>query len=436
MTRPTTTRRRFLKTSASAAASTLALPTIFTGEGFAAETGKPEKLITAAIGVGGRGSGIGRQLRDRSRMVACCDVDQNHARRFKGKSDIEAYSDYRAVLDRKEIQAITVGTPDHWHTPIVLRAIWSGKDVYCEKPLTLTIAEGQLLVNAVKQTGRVLQVGTQQRTEMGRRFLQAVAIAHSGKLGRVKRVTACIGGAPDSGSFNPSAPPAHLDWDFWLGQAPLVPYTRERCHGNFRWWYEYSGGKMTDWGAHHVDIAQWILKKTDTGPTSVTPLSSTHPKAADKNGYNTATKFEVSCMFDDGGEIVIRHDRRNGCHIEAEKGNFYVGRGAIEGQIVDEIKKSKELTEWLNGEVHKLFAGRSPKGHMDNFLDAVADRKLPISDVYSHHRILTTCHLANIAIRTGRTIRWNPETELAIGDADINANWIRREQRAPYSFTA
>jgi predicted dehydrogenase len=427
-------RRHFLKRSAAAAALAATVPYWFTG---AARADDDDQLTTAAIGVGGRGRGIGNALRSRSNMVACCDVDANHANRFSdGK--LKVYEDYRQLLDDKSIEAITCGTPDHWHTPIVLAALHAGKDVYCEKPLTLTVDEGKMLCQAVKDTGRILQVGTQQRTEYNLRFLRAVVMAQSGRLGKIRKVTASIGGGPAGGPFEKQQPPSHLNWDFWLGQAPKVEYIPQRCHGTFRWWYEYSGGKMTDWGAHHVDIAQWAIGMQHSGPVSVEGLSVTHPVEF-QNGYptvddryNTATQFQIRCVFPNDVELLIQH-AGNGILIEGDKGRIAVNRGSLTGKPIEDLEQDQAEREKVEEEVVALFEGRQRKGHMDNFLDAVKDRKQPMADVFTHHRALTTCHLANIAIRLGRKINWDPSTELS-DDQEINDKWLKREHREGYAF--
>ena len=441
MSQHSPTRRDFLKTSSAAALAGASVPYWLTASRAKAEA-KNDRLTTAAIGTGGRGSGIGNQLRGRTDMVAVCDVDAGHANRFRrGDDKITVYEDFRKLLERKDIDAVTIGTPDHWHTRIVLTALRAGKDVYCEKPLTLTIDEGKMLVKTVKETGQILQVGTQQRTEFGRNFLRAVAMARSGRLGKIKKVTAAIGGAPKAGPFKKSAPPKGLNWDFWLGQTPKVDYIAQRCHGNFRWWYEYSGGKMTDWGAHHVDIAQWAIGMQNTGPKTVEGISATHPVPF-KDGYptkddafNTATKFNIKCVFPNGVELFVVDGPGNGVLIEGEEGRIFVNRGRITGKPIEAVRKDKKENEKFEQEVVELFAGRKPKGHMDNFLDAVRDRKLPMSDVYTHHRMLTTCHLCNIAIRLGRKITWDAEKQMAVGDDDINNNWVKRKQRKGYEFS-
>ena len=196
----------------------------------------------------------------------------------------------------------------------------------------------------------------------------------------------------------------------WLGQAPEVDYTEKRCHYEFRWWYEYSGGKMTDWGAHHVDIATWGIGADNTGPVSVEG-TSVHPNIP--NGYNTATEFNITCKYAAGPEIVIRHDTENGITFEGEKGSFFVGRGALRGEPVEDLLDNPLPAD----AIEKLYGGK-PTSHMTNFFDCVKSRKQPISDVFTHHRAMTTCHLANIAIRLGRKINWDPVAEQIVGDSE------------------
>jgi predicted dehydrogenase len=424
MTRLRLHRRQLLTAAGSLAAASL-VPWLHG----APEAKKDDAFNVGAIGVGGRGSGIASQARKFGPVVAVCDVDRSHAEKGKasfGDGKAEVYSDYRKLLDRKDIQVVTIGTPDQWHAKIAIEALQAGKDVYCEKPLTLTIDEGKLICKAVKATGRVFQVGTQQRSEFGLNFLRAVALCHAGRLGKLTRISCAIGGAPTGGPFMESEPPAGLDWDFWLGQTPKVPYIKERCHGNFRWWYEYSGGKMTDWGAHHVDIAHWAMNATDTGPISIEG-TATHPKV--KNGYNTATAFNVKCLFKNGVELIIRHDTENGLLIEGDKGSIFVSRGALKGKAVDELKENPLSEDALT----KLYKGKKPGNHMANFFECVKTREQPISDVFSHHRSVTTCHLANIAIRLGRKLTWDPVKEEITGDEEARA-MQSREQRKGYEI--
>jgi predicted dehydrogenase len=436
------TRREFL----SAAALTAA------GLAVAEEVKSPNnRPRVAAIGVGfkvegaggaggGRGSFIAKEAKKHGDIVAVCDVDLSHAERFNhetcgGKAAV--VQDYRKLLDRTDVDVITVGTPDHWHTKISLDAMRAGKDVYCEKPLTLTIDEGKQLCRAVTETKRVLQVGTQQRSEFANRFLTAVALVQGGRVGKVKRVTCGIQSAPAGGPFATSQPvPKNLDWDLWLGQAPKVDYMKERCHWAFRWWYEYSGGKLTDWGAHHVDIAQWAIGMDRSGPETVEaraglPVPYAHGKPTRADEYNTPTTFDIRCRFPNGVEMVITSTGENGITFEGERGSFFVNRGKLTGAPVDELK-SHPLPD---DAIVKLHNGKKPSSHMANFFECVRDRGLPASDVFTHHRALTTCHLANIAIRLGRPLRWAAVREEIEGDAEANS-FLRREQRKGFETNA
>jgi predicted dehydrogenase len=452
----TSDRRSFLKTSSGVAAAALAAPYFFTGARGAADDAKAEskndRPLVGCIGTGDRWHAVGRAAMKFGDVVAVCDVDRQHAENgqrivkdVQGR-EVEAFEDYRKVLDRKDVDIVTIVTPDHWHTKIAIEALQAGKDVYCEKPLTLTIEEGRQIVKVMQQTNRVFQVGTQQRSEMGLRFLKAVALVKEGRLGTIKSVQCAIGGAPSSGPIPKVDPPSHLNWEMWLGQAPLVDYRYQstgkkndrwgnsRCHYEFRWWYEYSGGKMTDWGAHHVDIAQWAIGMDHTGPISVEG-TATHPvelkngHPTDDSQYNSATEFLVTCRFANGVEMVIRHDTDNGILIEGDKGRIFVSRGALRGKPVEDLEQ-EPLPE---DAIQKVYKGREPGDHMRNFFECVKAREQPISDVYTHHRAMTTCHLANIAIRLGRPLKWDPEREQIVADADANA-WLSREQRKGYEI--
>ena len=277
MNKSALTRRRFLNQSAQTGIAGILASGYFPYLADAAKEAPSERLRFGAIGVGGRGAGVANGARRLADIVAICDLDtQRIESRNKALAQGKAkgYQDYRKVLDRKDIDFVTIGTTDHWHTRVAIQAMQSGKDVYCEKPLTLTIEEGKQICKVAKETGRVFQVGTQQRSEMGQKFLTAIGIIREGRIGKIQKVTCNIGGGPKGGPFKKSDPPANLDWNTWLGQAPKVDYIKERCHYQFRWWYEYSGGKMTDWGAHHVDIAQWALDQSGEGQGVSVPRSA------------------------------------------------------------------------------------------------------------------------------------------------------------------
>jgi predicted dehydrogenase len=434
-------RRQFLSHSAAMAGGALATPYIFTTAS-AQQTAPSDRPVIALIGCGGQGRWDMAFAKHHADVAAVCDVDSRHAAEAKkaagDKADVT--DDYRRILDRKDVDAVIIATPDHWHTKIAIEAMQAGKDLYCEKPVTLTIDEGKKLCQVAKDTGAVFQVGTQQRSDTSLRFLQAVALVRSGRLGKIKQVSCAIGAADQSDAIPAVSPPPELNWERWLGQAPLVdfrfmdkPY-KSRCHYEFRWWYEYSGGKLTDWGAHHVDIAIWALELYNTGPSAVRAVHHKHPVPF-KDGYptlddryNTATEFLIEANYPDV-KVIIRHDTDNGVLFEGEKGRIFVNRERLTGKPVEELAENP-LPENALVEVYK---GKPVVDHMTNFFNCVKSREEPISDIFSHHRALSTCHLANIAMRLDREFKWDPEKEELIGD-DQAQSFVSREQRQGYEI--
>ncbi|MEO1525048.1 MAG: Gfo/Idh/MocA family oxidoreductase [Planctomycetota bacterium] len=443
-------RRQFIKTTA--AASLVAAGAPF------AETVAQENsagLRLGSIGVGGsrgrfsRGGGIAMGASKFAQMVAVCDVDDVHTEEFNQKFEgkLNKYRDYREMFAKEELDVVTIGTPDHWHVPIAIAALRAGIDVYCEKPLTLTIDEGKQIRKVVEETGRVFQVGTQQRSSE-KTFLHAIAMVKSGRLGDNVNAYVAIGGAPSGGPFEYTDAPEDIDWNLWLGPAPDRGYCEERRR-MFRWYFEYSGGKMTDWGAHHIDIAQWALAPGEDGPTRIKgtgQFPSTVPSDLDwagfldgevelPNGYNTATKFSIDLRYDNGSLInVNNHYKRegdnvdfgNGILFEGSKGRIFVNRGKLEGRPVNNL--TEEDKKELSAMAVELCKGKQPGNHMKNFFDCVADRSKPISDVWSHHRTMTSCHLCNIALMTGRELKWDPKQEVFLDDDDAN-RFLSRKSR-------
>ena len=429
-----TARRDFLKRSAGLVASTVFPIGIGGGTSRAAgsqQDSPNERLAVASIGTGGRGSGIGHQAGRLGTMRACCDVDRGRANKFASRygQDCQVYTDYRQLLERDDIDAVTIGTPDHWHSKIAIEAMQAGKDVYCEKPLTLTINEGKQICAVVRKTNRVFQVGTQQRSEYKQNFLKAIVLARSGRLGKTLKATASVGKARKGGPFSASKPPANFDWNMWLGQAPMTPYIKERSHYQFRWWQEYSGGQVTDWGVHHTDIAMWALGLENTGPTSIVG-QGTFDKRPDC--YNVAHEFDCTMQFENGNQITL-NSGGNELIIQGELGRIRVNRGGISGKPIEQVAEKAEDRDWLNGEVQKLYRGKRLNGHMQNFFDCIQDRSLPISDVFTHHRSVSVCHLANIAMLLERPLKWDPQKEDFAGDKQASAK-LTREQRTPFEI--
>ncbi|MFG0287500.1 MAG: Gfo/Idh/MocA family protein [Rhodopirellula sp. JB044] len=414
-------------------------------------TSKNDRISIGVIGAGGMASGNIKSAEKWLDVVAVADVDSKRADSFNDKfSDGKAkvYNDYRAMLDRDDIEVLHIATPDHWHTKPLIEAMLAGKDVYCEKPLTLTVDEGKLIRKVQKQTGRIVQVGTQQRSTL-HLFTKAMAIVNEGRLGRLRRVQAAIGGAPSSPSIPVAEVPANLDWDRWLGPAPKVDYRyikngrrpNTNCHYEFRWWYEYSGGKLTDWGAHHVDICNWALKlngqtegPTSLGGTATHPVEFKDGVAQQNDRYNTATAFNFTVKYPGGTEMIIRNDTDNGVLLEGDKGRIFVNRGKLVGKPVDDLKENP-LPEDALSKVYKGLPmdlnGRSQ--HWANFLHCHREGLEPISDVHSHMQMLNLCHLAGICARTGRDLTWDDASEQIVGDEQANS-MLARPYREGYEI--
>ena len=441
MSRQQSTRRDFLKSLTAATGAAMAVP-YFTSSARAKQEAANDKLNVGAIGTsiytdrytgagehGGRGADIGHQAGSLGNMIAVADVNLRHARFFAKDYDrpLQIYQDYRQLLDRPDIDVVTVGTPDHWHVKIAIDAMRAGKHVYCEKPLTLTVDEGKRICQVARETGMVLQVGTQQRSEYSDAFLKAVVLVRSGRLGGSLRALSSVGTGDKGGPFENSDPPAELDWDFWLGQAPKVPYCKQRCNFDFRWWLEYSGGQVTDWGVHHTDIACWALGVDHTGPYEIEG-HGTFPEI--ENGFNTAVDFDCTMKFEGDKEIRL-YSGENELIISGTEGRIRVNRGGLTGKPVEEL--TEQDNEWMQEEILKLCHGKKPGNHMQNFFDCVKEGGLPISDVWSHHRSVSACHLANIAMRLRRKVRFDPVREDFIGDEEASA-LLSRPQRPEYAL--
>ena len=459
-----TSRRDFLRHSLSTTAAAGVAPYFLTGHAWAADAAQaPSDRVTfGAIGLGSRGSQICQSLNKFGQVVAICDVDSDHRATYQsnlvrnGNGAARGSKDYREVLDRKDIDAVVIATPDHWHVKIAIEAIQAGKDVYCEKPLTLTIDEGRQMIRALEKSDRIMQVGTQQRSE--RQFVEAIAMVRDGRIGDVKKVTIGIDRAPYSDAIPMAQSPTSLDWDMWLGQCAMREYRfgqhvkkwtaakslgdggedASNCHEEFRWWYDFSGGKLTDWGAHHIDICQWILGQDGKGGgvKKVTPVNVEHPVEFDDHGnpkqtdrYNVATRYEFRLDFPNDVEVTVSSDARNGLLVEGTKGRIFVNRGGLEGKPVDELKENPLPEDAFD----KVRGAGRPLDHMADFVHCIKTREKPVSDVWSHHRAVTTGHLAAISGRLNRAIEWDAATETIVGDDVANA-MQKREQRKGYEI--
>jgi predicted dehydrogenase len=449
-------RRGFLQRSL-AGLLAAGLPAWYAREMLAAEAAlaPPEKklspndaLLMGAIGIGSpqsRGKAIYAAAKKHPgvRYVAACDVDGRHLNKAlefmkrDGSSEAAGYKDFRELLDRKDINAVTIATPDHWHTLIALDALRKGKDVYCEKPLTLTIDEGKALVKVARAAGRVFQVGSQQRSDG--RFRLACELVRNGRLGKIQRVETRIGENPQGGPFPVQKPPKELDWAFWLGQAPMVEYVEPRCHYEFRWWYEYSGGKMTDWGAHHNDIAQWGLGMDGSGPVAVEAQGE--KPSTDPHSYNCHRNFKITYTYANGARLVCSSHqlegaldpKKNQAGKSHDNGVLFVGdndKWIFVSREIIEASDKKLIDEPLPANAERLYVSND---HMGNFLECLKTHKKPICDVEIGHRSVTVCHLGTIALRSGKKLKWDPARQEFAGDSEAN-QWLRREMRAPWKL--
>jgi predicted dehydrogenase len=417
------------------------------------------KLQIGVIGCGDRvRSGdllYGLLRREEVEVVACCDVDEkqldytarivegekpnstrgkNHdayrrpipsgekddKRKFTSKP--KRFKDYRELISQGNVDAVLVITPDHWHALPAIAAAKAKKDVYCEKPLSLTIAEGRAMAKAARENNIVFQTGSQQRSELGK-FRLACELVRNGRIGKLKKVETRIGNPDKGGPFKIEEPPEGLDWDFWLGQTSKVPFIKERCHYQFRWWYAYSGGKMTDWGAHHNDVAQWALDMDNGGPVKVTALKGASPNI--ENGYDCHRDFEVVYEYANEVPVHCMSAGENGVHFEGESGWIFVSREKLRAS------DPKIIEEPLSGSDVRLRASNS---HMGDWLNCIKTRERCCADVEIGHRSATVCHLGNIALRfaMGKLLHWDPAAE-KFQESEINQH-VGREMRPPWKL--
>jgi predicted dehydrogenase len=416
MPRSRLSRRRALAATASAFAAPLLLPARVFGAG--------DRIGLGFIGLNGQGLFHLRLLTGQT--VALCDVDRNHVdRAAQLVPAAKTYADYRKLLEQKDVDAVFIATPDHWHALQTIHACEAGKDVYCEKPLTLAIAEGRKIVEAARRTRRIIQTGTQQRSEEG--FRVACEIVRAGRLGTLRQVVVGIPGCDVKWKPVPDAdPPSYLDYDFWLGPAPKRPYNANRVHYNFRFFWDYSGGQMTNWGTHHIDMAQWALGMDGAGPVSAEGTASYHPE----KWFEVPVKGRTTLTYANGVTLVVAQQQADaplGMTVVGVEGMLFVTRGKLTCTLPDLIPPFSQDLKGM--ELHT----QDIRNHHKNFLDCIRSRKLPIGDAEIGHRSATVCHLANIAIRIGRKIRWDPQAERILDDAEAAA-MCAKPYRAPWTL--
>ena len=425
-------RRKFLHATGKAAIAAAVAPNLFLNRTKAASGQNPSEFVRIGfIGAGNQGGSNLKALIKNA--VAVCDVDSTRAHAAREKVETAtgrpcvSYSDYRKLLEDKSIDAVLISTPDHWHTLPAIHACEAGKDVYCEKPLTLFIAEGLALVKAVRQHKRVLQTGSQQRSDA--KFLQACEYIRSGRIGKVHSVKVGLPGVNWEKMSAPNAtdgqPPLELDYNMWLGPAPERPYNKNHVHYLFRFFWDYSGGQMTNWGAHHLDITQWALGMDDSRPVEIERESD--PAYHPEHLYETPQHFDVSFKYASGTVVHCSSGTgkyKMGCTFVGEKGTIFATRGTLEST------PKEILAQPLDDKSVKLYASNN---HHQNWLECIKSRKDPICSVEIGHRSATVCHLGNIAVRTGGKIQWDSRKQKVAGDAEL-AKWSRRAYRPPWTL--
>jgi predicted dehydrogenase len=450
---PVPSRRRFLQQCAGVGAA-VGFPTVIPASALGKD-GRPapsNRTTLALIGCGGRGTDVLKNfLQDeRVQVIAVCDVERESDRYNKGiikKAGVlgreparrlvdgsygtkgcGVHEDFREVLARADVDAVQIATPDHWHALQAVAAARAGKHIYCEKPLSLTVAQGRFMSDVVRKSGVTWQTGSQQRSDI--HFRMACEYVRNGRIGRLKQIR--VGLASDNRDNNghaaettPCPVPEGLNYDFWLGPAPEAPFCPARLHSNWRWFYDYSGGNVTDFGAHHLDIVQWALDQNEGGPVEFFDLEAEWP--APDSLYNTCPHFSFAYRYADGTTVRVKDKQDFGAGIafEGELGSIICSRGMLKIQP-DALRKP--LAE---GAV-RLYES---KDHFRNFIDAIRDGVKPAAPIEYAHRSITIAHLANIGLRLGRRrLRWNPATEQILDDTEASA-MLTRPMRGPWQLT-
>ncbi len=408
----TLTRRTLLKQTAAAAIAPMILPS-----GVLAANGKPganDRLVVGHIGIGGMGSGHLKfiQGHDSFTSGALCDVDQEHLARAKDivGRDVPTYNDYRKVLEQKDLDAVIIAAPDHWHGVMAVQACEAGKHVYVEKPSSVTVEEGRAMVKAARKHNRVMQVGSQGRSQEG--AWKAWNYIRNGQIGDVTRVDCWHYENPEGGDWNKNGPaPSTLDWDLWLGPAQWVPYNPDRVHFNFRWFLDFGGGQIRDRGAHVLSVISWILDLDTRHPARITATGT--PPATGM--YNCPPKMEVIYEYEDP-KLTITWNQPGVRAVDYDFGAVYQGtsdklvvRGGDGGTFTED--KAMKYEPGAGGK----HAFVSPGQHV-NWLDCIKSGDKPIMDIEPAHAVAKMCILANISYRIQRPIRWDGEHERIIDD--------------------
>ncbi len=449
MKKSNVSRRQFLKHASGIAAGAAVcghvVPSAALGQGGVSPS---NRITMAVIGTGNQGINDLRGMLgdERVQIVGVCDVNresagywsnriggreparrivEEHYARQKASGSYkgcEVFGDFREVMGRKDIDTVLVALPDHWHALVVIAAARAGKDIYGEKPLSLTVADGRAQCNAVKRYGRIFQTGSQQRSDYN--FRRACELVLNGRIGKLHTVRCGLpGGTPDysqqASRTQVEAAPEGFDYDMWLGPAPEAPYCAARCHVNWRWVLDYSGGQVTDWGGHHPDCAQWGMGTEDTGPVEIINARGTFHK---DRLYNTATEYYFECIYKNGVKLIVSNKERGGVTFEGSEGRVWANRGRHDAE-------PKSILESVirPGEVHLYKSDH----HFRNFIDCVISRKQTVAPIETAHRSITIAHLGNIAMQLGRDLKWDPDKERFVNDSEADG-MLSRTMRSPW----
>ncbi len=451
-------RRRFLKTAGSGLAATTvvtAFPAIVPSSVFGANA-PSNRINVGAIGAGriSRGHDMpGVWKYDQARIMAVADLDSKRledAKRLvngyyakktgKPYDGVTGYADYRDLLANKDVDAVLISTPDHWHALITIAAVRAGKDVYLQKPASLTISEGRAVSDAVHRSGRIFQIGSQQRSSP--QFRYAAELVRNGRIGRLQTVKIGLPGDP-SGPVEPEMPvPPNLNYDMWLGSTPLVSYTENRVHPQTSYdrpgWLrceQFGAGMITGWGSHHIDCAHWAMDAEYTGPLEIWGTAE-FPKSG---LWDVHGAFKTEAVYADGVHMIVSGEFPNGIRFEGTTGWIFVSRGNETVTASDPVSRLKDaqalaasdpgiITSVIGPDEVHLYESLD---HHGNWLECVRSRRQPIAPVEVAHRSCTACLLHHIAMKLNRRLRWDPEQERFVGDDEANA-MLSRPQRAPY----
>ncbi len=425
----TISRRKFLKRATAAAAGVAGLPYLIPSSALGKDgsVAPSNRIVIGVIGTGGQGMSDlhGFLNKDEVQVVAVCDVDADHRNQARdrvntkyGNRDCATYNDFREVIGRSDIDAVLLALPDQWHAISAIMAARAGKDIHAQKPLAYNIAEGRAIVEAVNRYGVVWQTGSQQRSD--RRFRFACELVRNGRIGKVDIVKVGLPNLSDIRDYGtqPAPVPDGFDYDMWLGPSPWAPYNPSRCHWNFRWISDYSGGQITDWAGHHCDIAQWGMGTELTSPveiegTGVFPRASLH---------DTVENYRFTCKYAEGFTMIVAGALPQGVRFEGSDGWVFVNRSKIDAH-------PKSLSNSVIGpdEIH-LYKSDD---HKQDFLNCVRTRSRPVAPVEVAHRSIMIGHLGVIALKLGRKVNYDPQRERFINDADAD-RLLSRPMRSPW----